>query len=323
MSKREKILAVAVLCLGVGLMARYLYGSYEKALAARESQLGVAREELANVKRALNRGQLAVRHMDAWQQKSLPENREKASSLYQAWLLATAKKAGLKVDDIKPAARPTPSKAFTAIGYQLEASGSLQAVAAMLYEFYRSPQLHQITRLRLLRPVGATELQVSMEAEALSLPGATATDSLPEGDSQRLNLKSLADYQKSLGERDLVTAYKAPAPVRATARRETPEPPKFDDAEHARFSASVGVGDKFQAWIHVRTTGETLHLSEGDSFKVGELEGQIVSVDLRTMVYQAGDKKYRVTLDQSLRKGTELDADGNAANREPAERPES
>ncbi|HJQ79481.1 MAG TPA: hypothetical protein VJ828_05975 [Lacipirellulaceae bacterium] len=321
MSKREKILAAIVLGIGAILAMQFLWGRYQKSLRARESELATAKENLADINLAIEKGQHSLRKLEAWQKRSLPANREKALSLYKAWLLAKAKDAGLKVEGITPASRQSTNAAYKSVGYSMTATGSLSSVATLLHEFYRSPQLQKVTLLRLMRPVGASQIQVTFDAEALILPGAEATDSLPEGESKRLALASLADYQKSLGDRDLMSVYTPPRPP--VVKTDPPAPPKFDDSEHARFSASIGIGDKFQAWIHVRTTGETLHLRPGDTFKVGQLEGQIVSVEPRSMVYQAGDKKYRVTLDQPLRKGTELGPDGKPLASARSERPES
>jgi hypothetical protein len=187
----------------------------------------------------------------------------------------------------------------------------------MMYEFYRSRQLHQITRLRLQRPVGGSELQVSLEAEALILPGAAATDSLPEGQSQRLELANVEEYQKSLGERDLSSVYTPPRPPRQAAAA-PPAPPKFDDAEQAYFTSTVGSGDVLQAWIHVRTTGETLKLNAGEPVKVGALEGQIVSVERWSLVFQTGDKKFLVPIGHSLRKGKPVEGGGESSTGVPA-----
>jgi hypothetical protein len=322
MSKRERMLAAVVLGIAAILTVQFLWGRYQKGLRARAAELTTAKDKLAEINLAIQKGERSFRKLEAWQKRSLPANQENAKTLYKAWLLAKAKDAGLTVDVITPSSRQTSNPAYKSVGYSMTATGSLSSVIALLHEFYRAPQLQQVTLLQMTRPVGASQIQLTFDAEALILPGAEATDSLPEGESKRLALASLADYQKSLGERDLMDVYTPPrAPV---AKRPDPPPaPKFDDSEHARFSASIGIGDKFQAWIHVRTTGETLHLHPGDNFKVGQLEGQIVSVEPRSMVYQAGDKKYRVTLDQPLRKGTELGPDGKPLASARSERPES
>ena len=322
MSQREKLLAGIVLLLVLGWGARSLYGRYQRAIDLRASELSDAQEELALVQHALRRGEQAVRQMEAWRERSLPDNREKADSLYKAWLLDKAKQAGLAVRNTNPAARPTPSLAFTAIGYRIEATGSLSSVASMLYEFYRSPKLHQIRMLRLDRQLGSNQLLVTLEAEALILPGAATSDKLPEGESKRLKLASLADYHKTFNERNLTSVYTPPRPAE-TARSDRPTSPDFDHSEQAHFSGQVSKGDGWEAWIYVRTTGEMLHVSPGDPVKVGALEGEIVAIEPRSLVLQIGDKKFRVALGESLRKCKELDADGKSASDAKPDEPKS
>ncbi len=310
MNQREKILAAAVLALVAAWVGRSWYGDYQVALAARRSAVQDATSRLADVNLALAEGRSAVQQLEAWHERSLPNNRERALSLYKAWLLAKAKDAGLAVEDIKPTPRAVTSAAYSTIGYHVEATGPLSAVAAMLYEFYRSELLQQITHLRLSRPVGEGPLRVTLEVEALSLPGATATDALPEGDSQRLELASLEAYQKSLGERDLVKVYAASPPTAATVVNEAPA--ATDAGQQPRFSGTVGSGAGLQAWINIPSTGETLHLAAGDTVNVGSLEGRILSIEPRSLILQKGEKKFRVALGQSLADGKEIQSDAAA-----------
>lgn len=325
MNRREKILAVAVLLLVVGLVGRSLFGKFQSAVDDRQAAVLTAEKRLFTLNRQIGLGQLAMRQMQEWQARSLPEDREKALTIYKAWLLEKANAAGLTVSDIVPSSRANPSEAYAAISYQIMAKGSLESVVALLYEFYRSPQLHQITRLQLNRPQGESQISVDLDVEALSLPGADATDSLPEGESDRLRLASLDDYKKTLSDRDIMNAYTPPRPPRppVAENREPPKPPEFDDAEQAHFTAALGPANALQAWINVRTTGETLHLAPGDDLKVGALDGKIVSVEPRALIYEADGKKFRVALGESLRKGKEIAADGAAASEKPAAAPES
>ena len=115
------------------------------------------------------------------------------------------------------------------------------------------------------RRVAASSHARSRSAEPA---GAVATDSLPEGESKRLKLASVAEYQKSLTERDLASVYTPPRPPReATARRDPPAA-----AEVRRRGAGPSFGGRRQrqgpaGWINVRTTGETLHVAAGDPLK--------------------------------------------------------
>jgi hypothetical protein len=325
MNPRERMLAGVIGAIVALYGAWWLFSGYGSALSSRNQQLANAEQKLAEVKRTVQKGRMAVQKVGELQKHSLPADRDKAQSLYKAWLMSTAESAGVKVNDIKLAARPTSSTAFDAIGYAIEANGPLPAVVSMLYEFYHSPILHQVTKLRLARPLGATQMQVTLEVEALCLKGADAKDALPEGESKRLKLASAAEYQKSLGERDLATVYAPPRPPAppATKRDTPPTPPKFDEAELAKFSATINNGERWQAWINNRATGETLHLYAGDKLKIGALEGTIESVENRSLVLKTGDKKYRIALGESLRSGKELDADGNVKVEPAKEEPKS
>ncbi|HEX4414331.1 MAG TPA: hypothetical protein VH107_11930 [Lacipirellulaceae bacterium] len=313
MNKRERMLAAGV-CGIVALWAgKSAFTRYRTAVDTHRKEYLDTQSRLSDAKFELEKGKSAVRQMEQMQQRSLPADREKALSLYKTWLLNKAKAAGLMVNDIKLAPRTTTSTAFEAIGYQMEASGTLTQLVAMLYEFYHSPQLHQITRLRLLRPPGAAQLQITLEVEALCLSSAVATDSLPEGDSKRLKLANVAEYQKNLGERDLATVYTPPRPPGPppSEHHDAPAPPKFDESEFTHFTGTTPGASGLQAWINVRPTGETLHLNAGDPIKVGALEGTIESIEARSLVLKTGDKKFLIPLGASLRKGKELDASGN------------
>jgi len=326
MNKREKILAGFVLALVVLFAGNYLYGSYTRSMHSGDIELQNARTKLAAATKRLKDGQRAALQLQEWQERSLPSDYEKSLSLYKAWLLAKAKDAGLAVNDIKLTPTASNSTAYKAFGYQLVANSSLSSLVTMLYEFYRSPQLHQITRLQVSRPPGSTQLQVTLDVEALCLKGAVAKDKLPEGDSKRLKLASADAYKKSMAERDIVTVYsppRPPAPPRVDRKDTTPAPPKFDDADLAFFTGTVTGSKGLQAWINVRTTGEMLHLEAGDPVKVGALKGEIVSVEPLLLVYKSGDKKFQVRLGETLRKGKEIGPNGEAKSAPEAELPKS
>jgi hypothetical protein len=325
MNKREQTLLAGVIGLVVLYGGYHFYGKYEKSLRARKADVLNAQKTLDEANHKLKEGRRAVKQMEAWDDRALPADYDKALSLYKAWLLAKAKDAGLTVSDISLLPTTSTNTAYRAISYQIVGSGSLSNVVAMLYEFYRSPQLHQVTSLTLNRAAGASRLSVTLNVEALSLKGATATNKLPEGDSKRLKLASADAYKKSFAEREVVTAYTPPRPPTPPRERREPPPgpPKFDDAQVAHFSGAVGNGSGMQAWINVRSTGETLHLSPGDPVKVGTLDGEIVSVEARSLVFKTGDKRFRVKLGQSLREGKELGARDDATNGLPEAGPKS
>ena len=312
MNKREKILAAAVLAVLVLLGTKTLVGKHRGLVETRRSDLETAQRKLEEAKVQLRRGERAVRRLAAWQDQSLPPQREVAQSLYRTWLLDACKQAGLAVDDIQPSQRLLSSAAQTAIGYTVTARGSVKAAVTLLYEFYRSTMLHQITRLQ-VRPSGdPSQLSVTLSVEALILPGATHEDQLPTGDSDRLAKESLEVYIESIDGRNLVAVYRPPRPdpPPQTARQERPPPPQFDAAKHAYVTGIVQVDGRLQAWITVRTTGEVLRLFEGDAVKVGLLDGHIVSIGPRMIVLECDDKQLQVSLGENLRDGKAIGEPG-------------
>ena len=144
---------------------------------------------------------------------------------------------------MNPDARSARTSAFSSIGFVVEARGSLASVVSLLYEFYQSAQLQQITRLRLRPSTDPAQLAVTLRVEALILPGATNTDKLPEGTSDRLALASVDEYRKELVDRNLFAVVLAPAGRATGGQRgadQPPAPPPFDAAKYAYVTGIVG-----------------------------------------------------------------------------------
>ena len=150
--------------------------------------------------------------------RSLPTDRDVAQSLYRAGCRKTQRRRPW-FEDINPNERTTVSTAYQSIGYVVEANGTLSAVTKFLYEFYRSAQLQQITKLQLTSRPARADLHMQLQSRSLILPGATHTDRLPEGESDRLKLASAAEYEKSIVGRDLFKAYTPPRPPREQSAR--------------------------------------------------------------------------------------------------------
>jgi hypothetical protein len=305
MTRREMLLAAAVLSMLVLWGGYHMLGQHRRTLSARQSELFVAQEQLSDARLAIARGEEATLRMESWQERSLPENREAAQSLYRDWLLGKLREAGLTVDNVKPDQRTPRSTAYATIGGTVEAHGRLEAVTRFLHAFYSSDILQQITRLTLRPATDPAQLSVTLSVEALIVPGATHTNSLPETSADQSGMATLADYEKSIAGRNVFAVYTPPRPKPdPTVVRSAPPPPKFDDAGQAYVTAIVQAGPRLEAWITVRTTGEVLRLHEGDAVKVGLLEGEILSISPRSLILQIGDQRQRIELGHNLRDGS-------------------
>lgn len=313
MTKREKILATLVGLLVLFFGGGRLWTRYNTSLATKRAQLLAAQERLGAAKLELARGEAAIMQLQEWQDRSLPADREAAQMMYRVWLEEQLKASGLVVEEFLPLQRLAPAAGYSAIGYTMNVHGNMQALTKFLHAFYRSELLQQITRMQLRPDTNPAQLKISLQTEALILPG-TFNETLPTGTAERSVKPTAADYAQSIGGRNVFTVYRPPRPERpVTASRPAPPPPKFDDAKFAFFTGTIQVDGRYQAWIHVRTTNETLRLFAGDEVKVGQFDGKIVSIEPRAIVVQSGEEKLRVNLGQNLRDGKPLAAEATGA----------
>ena len=192
---REKFLVATVLCLLLLWGGGELWQRYDNALALKRSNLITARGQFDDAQLALERGRLARKQLDSWQKRSLPADREVAQSLYRVWLETQFKQAGLTIDDIQPSQQLAPAAGYTAIGYTVSARGSLKSLTALLLEFYRSTLLQQITRLQLRSATDPSQLNVTLQTEALIVSG-TGNEKLPEGVAKRPASANAAEYSQ-------------------------------------------------------------------------------------------------------------------------------
>jgi hypothetical protein len=173
MTKREKILAAIVLLVLLLFGGSRLKGRYDRALSEKRNQLYQAREQRDAAVLELARGREAVEKLAAWQDRSLPQTPELAQSIYRTWLMERSRAAGLTVDDVDPNQRLSSTDAYATIGYTISARGTSKSLVTLLYDFYRSPLLQQVTRLQVRPATDPSQLSITLQVEALAVPGST------------------------------------------------------------------------------------------------------------------------------------------------------
>jgi len=306
MTPREKKLAGAVLLLfllGGGSWAWTRYSDWStQAHNSKDSAAAALQTALLD----LQKSRASVRKLRDWREKSLPSNLNVAQSQYRAWLLEKLQEAKLNIDDVAPTGGGQRSDAFQSLTFTVNADGKLSAVVKFLDSFYRSDQLHKIGVLRLNPIAGEDNLRVVLSIEALAVNGTTRDTGLAKGQSQRLALASADEYVERIDSRNPFVAYTPPAPpkpkVVSKPRPKPPEKPKFDDSKHAKVTAILG-GEELQAWVHLKTKGETLRVKEGDDLKVGLFEGKVLEVRPRQLVLETPEGVLAVDVGDSLRDG--------------------
>lgn len=313
MTQRERILLGAIVAIGVLWFGWKGLGSYQASLSDKRNQLTDAQRQLDSTKLDILRSQEAMLNLEDWQERSLPADQEVAQTEYRAWLMERLDDAGLEFNNVRRVGARPDGVAYTAITFMAHAEGKLEQVTRFLHQFYDSPQLHKITVLKLNPTPEGRSVGMDLTVEALVVNGATRTEGIVEGSSGRLILGEVDPYLASVKGRNLFVPYTPPRPPRPPAppkvvesRPDPPPKPKFDDAKHAHLSATIGNGGRWQAWIYVRTTGETLYLNEGDDLKVGLFDGKIRSINEHQIVVESEGQMLRVSLGKHLREGVPI-----------------
>lgn len=100
-----------------------------------------------------------------------------------------------------------------------------------------------------------------------------------------------------------------PPPERVVERPPpTPQPPPFDTAKFAYLTAVLGVDDQSEAWVNMRTTGQTLKLHPGDKFDVGTMRGTVIQIGVQDMVIETVDGyRLQLYLGENFREATPID----------------
>lgn len=306
MQPREKILA-AILGSAVALfLLKAVYDKAAGAVSQRQARVAALQAEVDAQKLSVEAGNLAAAQIDDWNRRSLPSDVNLASGLYKNWLTALADQAklsGVSVDDTGGSTHR--DGAYRELTFTVKGRGGVPQLTQFLHDFYAAGHLHRIRTLLVKPGSGPTDMSLSFTISALVLPEADRESELSQDAPDPLGGRAAASYA-AIAERKLFEPYvPPPPPVVAREERPRPEPPRppaFNVAAHAVVTAILGVGDSPEAWVNVRTTGETLKLSEGDDFKVGTLSGKVVRINGRAMEFTSGGKRHYVALGDSLAK---------------------
>jgi len=82
--------------------------------------------------------------------------------------------------------------------------------------------------------------------------------------------------------------------------------PHFEDGQFAYITAITQVNDRRELWLNIRTSGETLRLSEGDTFEIKRLEGVVRRIGEKEVDVTAAGESRRFELGENLAEGTPL-----------------
>ncbi len=296
MSRREKMLAIAVgaMLLLVGGSKGYL--KYHSKAEDVRSDLANAELALSTARAAVQRGLRARHRLAQWRKASLPANMDIAKSLYQDWLHEQLTSAELQVKELRNSnSRTKMTSEFQQLTYNIEAQGSLDALAKFLYQFYSANHLHRISAASLKPTDDRTALRIGLTIDALVLPDCKRADELASGQGEPLE-HPLDEYRDSIQGRNIFVAYKPGASQKNSELLTKQE----GEAAKAFVTGMTQGGNGWRFSVRMEDSGKVLYFREGDSIQLGKLDGTVASIDARQVVVQTADEMRTFKLGQSF-----------------------
>jgi len=320
LSKREKVLAGVVAALAAGLLLWLGFGLFSGPLDTLRTQIAVHTANLEKLQDQVLRAKKAQDQMTEWNRQALPSDVSRAGSLYQAWLLEAARKAGFRQTKVEPGEVRTRGDSCQQLPFTVRGQASLEEMVKFLYDFYSAGHLHQIRRLT-LRPIEKSkDLDAVITVEALSLASADRKDQLTQVPSKRLELANLDEYRKAIVERNIMSPPRPPVippPSKPAEPEKVAEP--FDASRFAYITGIVEVNGEPQVWVKARTTDDKYQLRRGEKFQMGPFSATIARIDPRSVEVEVDGRRHTIPLGSSVR-GAEADAKSTEAPKPKPER---
>lgn len=186
--------------------------------------------------------------------RSLPADVEMASSTYQTWLINLVSSLGL-INPTVDSTSPILEAGISRLQFKLRGKASIKQLTTLLFEFYRSGNLHKIRQLSLTPTGSIDQLDIQLSIEALSLDRSDNELELTALASNRLSFDKLADYM-TITKRNVFSAGSASAGIRA-----------------ARLTAVTSDGQGIaEAWISLGVADKTLFMKAGDTVQIDSVE---------------------------------------------------
>jgi hypothetical protein len=284
------ILAIGLGAIVVIFGGNWLYQSYYvQPLEDRRAEVNRLRTDIAERDLDMARFRKANQQLKHWQTQSLPSDTELARSLYQAWLVGLVGDAQFTSPNVDSSEPVTRKDLFTSLRFSARGRGTPEQLTRFLYAFYRADHLHHIQSLSLTPIPRSDELDIALSIEALSLPDAERKDQLTTRTSEGLASEDLDDY-RAIVERNLFGIGSG----------------GLDEADFTYLTAITEVNGQTEAWFTLRASGQLLKLRNGQTFKIGALQGTIAEISDSDVILLCDDERWLVGVGENLMQASTL-----------------
>jgi hypothetical protein len=106
-------------------------------------------------------------------------------------------------------------------------------------------------------------------------------------------------------EKVVINVTEQPTPIKP--------PLAFDNARHTMLTAVLDLDGKGEVWLHIRPTGQTVKLHEGEEFEIGSIKGKVSEINQHDFVF-VSDGKLRKLIKGNLLEKAEVVPEPPASN---------
>ncbi|QEG40637.1 cadherin repeat domain-containing protein [Roseimaritima ulvae] len=236
MTKRERILAIAVGGILVLLVLQWGLNRFRDARSQRDIQIARMESELQTANGIKRMGLSATDRMAGFLRRSLPSNGDEAVNAYMEWLYTLMEASGVSGTDVKRLNSAASGDLYRAYTYRVSANGDMEEMVWLLHAFHRTDYLHRI-RSMTIKPVrGDAQLTLSMTIEVLAMNEAADKQPAPEEPSPLVE-EDVEVYVEAILNRNFFAPpnqpprYAGNRTVEAVVDSEFSFTPKFDDPD--------------------------------------------------------------------------------------------
>ncbi len=280
--RRQQILA------GV-LVAMLLYFGGESVwetqvrsrLNEQESRLAEMAEKLEKRTKLFRKTKKLKPKIQEWERQALSEDSETARSLYRHWLLTLIRDARLQNSRVD-ARSPRSRRGYRVLSVSASARGSLQQIVDALFAFENADLLHKIVSIRLVPRGSGGQFELSMEIEAIMMPG-VKRDHLAPGRIQRTVSADRRAYDVIARDNIFGIAVDHRDPMQMT-----------------RLTGVTSRNGVLLAWITEEISDQVHRLPEGAEFDTAALRGRIVHIDQDRVTIETGGRRIQMAIGESF-----------------------
>jgi len=303
-SNREKLLmaltGVMLLVISIPLL-NYLYGP---SMTTLQNQNAAVKKQIEEQQTKISMADRATKELEVLMKSSLPEDNDKAVSLYKNRLLELIEKVEFEKWQIDPTLPRSIREARTVGGvsedqyryfqFTIRGQGTFAQLGEFLRHFYSVDQLHLIRSITMKPIESAKKLEITLVIEVITIPGTKNTE-LVTAPSVWAESVPWSAMIRTIAGRNFFAPF-VPTPIAEAV----PPPEKVDPIPYTYVNAITWLNGKPQVWISLRTEGKKYRLGEGDRFTIGDIDCVVKKIRDRSVEVEAGGVVVAVKLGKSF-----------------------